>query len=291
MAKRLRNMAKCNNLSTTRNFDPETGCRTANPTTVAINRNTSVKKIACCILILTIAFCASTRAQQDFLSQQKRYVRVRGVLANKERSISDNLRKNGLAIDNVHILMVACKAEKKLELYARKKSDTEYRMIAAYDICATSGVPGPKRKQGDRQVPEGFYSIDRFNPASNFHLSLGINYPNRSDRKKSGTANPGGDIFIHGSCVTIGCLPMTDDKIEEIYLYAVFARNNGQNNIPVYIFPFRMTDANLRTYKSKYARNRKLICFWENLKTGYDKFVSGKKELKESVDASGNYLF
>lgn len=166
-----------------------------------------------------------------------------------------------------------------------------YKLIAAYDICASSGQLGPKRKQGDRQVPEGFYTIDRFNPASNFYLSLGVNYPNRSDRKKSDAADPGGDIFIHGSCVTIGCLPMTDSKIKEIYLYAVYARNNGQNDIPVYIFPFRMTDGNFQTYKNRYAKNRELTDFWTNLKTGYDKFIAEKKALKVSVDNSGDYLF
>ena len=95
----------------------------------------------------------------------------------------------------------------------------------------------------------------------------------------------------YGSCVTIGCLPMTDDKIKEIYLYAVFARNNGQNNIPVYIFPFRMTDNNFQTYKKRYSKNQELIDFWANLKIGYDKFLSEKKLLNETVDKSGDYQF
>ena len=84
---------------------------------------------------------------------------------------------------------------------------------------------------------------------------------------------------------------MTDDKIKEIYLYAVFARNNGQSDIPVYIFPFRMTDNNFQKYKNQYASNQPLIDFWINLKTGYDKFMLQKKELKETVDKEGNYLF
>jgi murein L,D-transpeptidase YafK len=150
---------------------------------------------------------------------------------------------------------------------------------------------GPKRRNGDRQVPEGFYHIDRFNPFSNFYLSLGINYPNPSDRKKSRAQRLGGDIFIHGSCVTIGCLPMTDDKIREIYLYAVHARNNGQTNIPVYIFPFRMTEGNFETYKQKYRQNQELIAFWTNLKTGFDKFERTKEALHISVNKDGNYDF
>ncbi|MCL2246927.1 MAG: L,D-transpeptidase family protein [Lentimicrobiaceae bacterium] len=253
-------------------------------------RNKWTRKLI--ILILTISCCNNgVFAQQDFLSQQKQYARVKTAVAEKEQSIAENLRKNELSIDNVHVLIVAYKAEKQLEIYAKKKTETTYKLIAVYDICASSGELGPKRRQGDRQVPEGFYKIDRFNPASSFYLSLGINYPNQSDRKKSNASNLGGDIFIHGSCVTIGCLPMTDDKIKEIYFYAILARNNGQNNIPVYIFPFRMTDNNFQIYKKQYSQNQEHIDFWTNLKSGYDKFIIEKKSLNETVDKAGNYQF
>jgi len=84
---------------------------------------------------------------------------------------------------------------------------------------------------------------------------------------------------------------MTDDKIKEIYLYTVYARDNGQNNIPVYIFPFRMTDDNFHTYKQKYTQNKGLIDFWANLKIGYEKFVSEKKALNTTIDKLGDYQF
>jgi len=242
-------------------------------------------------LVLTMSYCNSIFAQQDFLLQQKKYVRVRTAITEKEQSLEENLRKNGLTSDNVHILIVAYKAEKQLEIHAKKKNETVYNLISTYNICASSGELGPKRRQGDGQVPEGFYKIDRFNPSSQFYLSLGIDYPNQSDKKKNTAPNLGGDIFIHGSCVTIGCLPMTDDKIKEIYLYAVFARNNGQTDIPVYIFPFRMTDANFQIYQNRHTKNRELIDFWMNLKTGYDKFILDKKVLNVSIDNSGNYQF
>jgi len=256
-----------------------------------MNKKVIIRTGKLIIFILTIICNNGVYAQQNFLSQQKQYARVRTALAEKEQSLTENLRKNGLAANNVHILIVAYKEEKQLEIYAKKKNETTYKVIATYNICASSGVLGPKRKLGDGQVPEGFYKIDRFNPTSNFYLSLGINYPNQSDKKKSNASNLGGDIFIHGSCVTIGCFPMTDDKIKEIYLYAVFARNNGQNNIPVYIFPFRMTDNNFQKYKNRNIQNQGLIDFWVNLKTGYDKFISEKKVLNETVDKSGNYHF
>ena len=242
-------------------------------------------------LILTVVCCNGLFAQQDFLSQQKRYSHVRTAITQKKAVIAKSLNKHGLAANDLNILMVACKAEGSLEIYAKKKSDTLYRLIADYPVCASSGDLGPKRRQGDGQVPEGFYRIDRFNPASNFHLSLGIDYPNLSDRRKSSAANLGGDIFIHGSCVTVGCLPMTDDKIKEIYLYAVYARNCGQRDIPVYIFPFRMTEKNFRTYIKQYSHNKELTKFWTNLKVGYNRFVKEKKALRISVDEQGNYNF
>jgi murein L,D-transpeptidase YafK len=243
------------------------------------------------LLAVMITGAAGQVSGQDFLSQQRNYSRVRTAIAEKEKSIKERLQKNGLTADSIHILIVAYKAEKQLELYAKKKTDAVYKLIAVYDICASSGKLGPKRKKGDRQVPEGFYRIDRFNPSSNFYLSLGIDYPNLGDRKKSTSPQLGGDIFIHGSCVTIGCLPMTDDKIKEIYLSAVYARNNGQHTIPVYIFPFRMEDDTFGKYKKEYSRNPVLIDFWTNLKTGYALFQKEKKPLQVLVDKDGNYLF
>ena len=230
-------------------------------------------------------------AHADFVTEQKKYERVRTAIREKQQIIEARLKENNLETDNFNILMVAYKDSDLLELYAKKKEEIIYRKIHSYKICSRSGKPGPKRKQGDNQVPEGFYHIDRFNPASNFYLSLGLNYPNLSDRRKSTFSNLGGDIFIHGACVTVGCLPMTDDKIKEIYLYAVYAKNNGQAKIPVYIFPFKMTDRNMAVYKTKYKNNQNLIDFWLNLKTGYDKFAANGNEINVSYIEGGDYKY
>jgi murein L,D-transpeptidase YafK len=179
----------------------------------------------------------------------------------------------------------------EFEIYAKSKTESVYSKLISYKVCGRSGQLGPKRKQGDLQVPEGFYHINRYNPTSNFHLSLGLNYPNLSDQLKSKFSNLGGDIFIHGSCVTIGCLPLTDDFIKEVYLYAIHAKNNGQSKVPVYIFPFKMTDKNFSFNKDKYKENRDLLDFWSNLKNGYDSFEKDKKELKFTIDKNGNYIF
>jgi murein L,D-transpeptidase YafK len=239
------------------------------------------------IVFLALAFTLPP----DFLGEQKKYERVRDAITGKQSVLEKKLSDKNLSINNFNLLLIAYKDENKLEVYAKKKTETTYSLIQSYDVCASSGELGPKRKYGDLQVPEGFYHIDRFNPTSSYHLSLGINYPNQSDRKKSKASNLGGDIFIHGSCVTIGCLPMTDDKIKEIYLLAVHAKNNGQTKIPVYIFPFRMTDKNMSSYKSKYKENKELLLFWENIQSGYEKFSSNSKALQVSISENGDYVF
>lgn len=230
-------------------------------------------------------------AQKSFLQKQKQYNRVRTAIKDKDSLIKAKLKFYNIELNKLNILLIAYKSERKLELYAKNETDTEFKKIRSYDICANSGTLGPKRQQGDLQVPEGFYYINRFNPYSSFYLSLGLNYPNASDKKKSNAKDLGGDIFIHGNCVTIGCLPMTDDIIKEIYLYAVYAKNTGQNKIPVYIFPFKMTDKNFKYYHNQYKNNEQLINFWINLKLGYQQFQSEKKILNIHVDSSGKYLY
>lgn len=243
-------------------------------------------------LILVLFFTHSfLPAQTSFLLQQKQYSRVRTAFQEKDSLIKSNLKKNHIKTNELNILILVFKAEDKLEIYAKKKTADEYKKISTYAICAKSGTLGPKRAQGDMQVPEGFYYINRFNPYSSFYLSLGLNYPNASDKKKSKAADKGGDIFIHGNCVTIGCMPMTNDKIKEIYLYAVYARNNGQYKIPVYIFPFEMNKQNMQLNAKKYQNNKELISFWSNLKSGYDKFQREHKQLNIIIDSKGNYSF
>lgn len=230
-------------------------------------------------------------AQSDFLTNQKRYKRVRTAINEKENIVIDKLGENEIKINEFNILILAFKAEGELQIFAKKNTEKSYIKLETYKICSKSGNLGPKRKQGDYQVPEGFYFIDRFNPASSYYLSLGLNYPNQFDKKKSNAKNLGGDIFIHGECVTIGCLPMTNDKIKEIYLYAINAKNNGQKKIPVYIFPFKMTDQKFCEYSNKYSSENELIDFWTNIKKGYDKFNKDKKELIMSSTKEGNYNF
>lgn len=232
-----------------------------------------------------------TSAQSNFLDDQKKYSRVRTAISEKEQIVISNLTRDSIEIDEFNMLIIAYKDEGEVEIFAKNKTESTYKKHITYSICSKSGNLGPKRKQGDYQVPEGFYFIDRFNPASRFYLSLGINYPNLSDKRKSEATNLGGDIFIHGSCVTIGCLPMTDDIIKEIYLYAINARNNGQKRIPVYIFPYRMAQQKFIEFTTYYSSQTDLIDFWSNLKLGYNKFILEKKELNIVISKTGDYIY
>ena len=129
------------------------------------------------------------------------------------------------------------KQERELELWVLPANGDRFELLRTYEICKLAGMLGPKRKQGDRQVPEGFYAIDLFNPVSAYHLSLRINYPNHRDRLVAKSGKLGGDIFIHGGCKSVGCIAITDDAIEELYWIAVQARGRHQRSIPVHIFP------------------------------------------------------
>ncbi|MCK5761171.1 MAG: L,D-transpeptidase family protein, partial [Candidatus Delongbacteria bacterium] len=220
------------------------------------------------LMIVTISFSQS----RSFKAEQKRFSRVREAYTGKFDGVISLLEEKSIDISKLNIYLRAFKKEEVIELWGKNNSDSVFKLIKKYDICATSGDLGPKRKQGDYQVPEGFYYIDRFNPYSNFYLSLGLNYPNKSDRILGTKGKLGGDIFIHGNCVTIGCLPITDDKIKELYLFCVEAKNNGQNKIPVTIFPTELTDSKFAELKAKYSSDTDKIGLWADLKKGYDIF-------------------
>lgn len=158
------------------------------------------------------------------------------------------------------------KEERVLELWMKNEDDWRFKLIKSYPICNYSGSLGPKYVEGDNQAPEGFYHTDlqSLNPNSQYHLSFNINFPNEYDRSKGRT---GSFIMIHGDCVSEGCYAMTDPLMEEIYLIAERALLAGQHEVPVHVFPFRMTPDRMR----QAAFNRHFH-FWVNLKQGYDYF-------------------
>jgi murein L,D-transpeptidase YafK len=163
------------------------------------------------------------------------------------------------------ILARVFKEEGKLEIW-KQKTNGRYDIIASYDICKWSGKLGPKFTEGDRQAPEGFYTVrpSQMKPNSQYHLAFNIGYPNTYDRANGRT---GSNLMVHGACSSAGCYSMTDQQIEEIYAFGRDAFQGGQTEFQVQAFPFRMTAANMARY-----RNDPNYEFWKMLKVGYDHF-------------------
>jgi len=167
-----------------------------------------------------------------------------------------------------------------LELWL--KGAQRYALFRSYPICAYSGGLGPKTMEGDGQAPEGIYqvSLKQMNPASRFHLSFNLGYPNAYDQAHGYT---GSALMVHGNCVSIGCYAMTDAKIEEIYTLMARAFVAGQASIPVHAFPFRLTkDALVENSKQPF------IDFWQELAPIYQAFEDDSMPPKVRVQG-GHY--
>jgi murein L,D-transpeptidase YafK len=166
---------------------------------------------------------------------------------------------------NAPIFVRVFKEESELEVW-KQRVDGHFYHFKTYPICTWSGDVGPKMAQGDKQAPEGFYSVARhqMNPNSQFYLAFNLGYPNAFDRANNRT---GDFLMVHGKCKSVGCYAMTDGLIEEIYALAREAFIGGQDGFHVHAFPFRMTDANMARHSNHTAQK-----FWTTLKEGYDHF-------------------
>lgn len=174
------------------------------------------------------------------------------------------------------IMVRIFKEEGKLEIWKAKASG-RFDRIAMYDICKWSGKLGPKYMEGDRQAPEGFYTVrpSQMNPNSSYHLAFNIGFPNAYDRAHG---RSGQNLMVHGACSSQGCYSMTDVQVEEIYALGREAFKGGQREFQIEAFPFRMTPANMARY-----RNDPNYEFWKNLKEGYDAFEVTKVPPKIGV--------
>ncbi|AZO65951.1 murein L,D-transpeptidase family protein [Mesorhizobium sp. M6A.T.Cr.TU.016.01.1.1] len=175
------------------------------------------------------------------------------------------------------------KEEGKLEIW-KAKTNGRYDLVASYDICKWSGKLGPKFTEGDRQAPEGFYTVRpaQMNPRSNYHLAFNIGYPNAYDRVNGRT---GSHLMVHGACSSSGCYSMTDAQIEQIYAFGRDAFQGGQTEFQIQAFPFRMTAANMARYRKDPNYE-----FWKMLKVGYDNFEITKVPPKVDV-CEKRYVF
>ncbi|MCX2572996.1 L,D-transpeptidase family protein [Pedobacter sandarakinus] len=237
-------------------------------------------------LTILLMLSMMVNAQENFKKDQIQFERVGKAYTEKWEVLQKFLKSDGFGED-FSMLINAYKAEGKLEVWLKNKSGKKYAIFRIYDFCAHSGKLGPKITEGDLQTPEGFYYINIFNPLSSYYLSLGINYPNEVDVARTGKdRKPGGDIYIHGDCVTVGCIPLTDEKIKEVYLLALEAKNAGQEEIPVNIYPFRMNDGNMKKYGVQFPTQ---IAFWKTLQPGYVAFEKNSI-LPTIVQENGKYL-
>jgi murein L,D-transpeptidase YafK len=236
--------------------------------------------------IIALMFYSTT---ENFRSSQMSFERVNAAYKEKEHVVNQLLEDAAISSSELELYLRAFKKEGNIEIWAKNRRDRQFKLLKTYAICHASGNVGPKRKEGDRQVPEGFYHINRFNPNSRFHLSLGINYPNKSDKVLSDKTKPGGDIFIHGGCVSIGCLAMTDDAMKEIYILAVEAKNNGQKTIPVTFFPFKMSHGELERALIVHKPKEDVKKLWNELREAYVLFENNRSLPKILFESNGSH--
>ena len=219
------------------------------------------------LVIIALSLSACMSSAQNKRTKKKPYYSATLEHARKKNfsTIRTEMALKGLTLGS-SLYIRAFKSEMEMEVWAQNPYTGTYKLFKTYPICSKSGVLGPKLKEGDLQTPEGFYDVteERLNPNSRFYLSFNIGFPNAYDQAHRRT---GSLLMIHGSCVSQGCLAMTDQNIGEIYLLVEQNFKHGIKSVPVHIFPFRMTQENMML-----RNGSRWQPFWESLKAGYDFF-------------------
>lgn len=243
-------------------------------------------------LVFFLMFCYHGFAQtSSFMDYQKKFPRVINALKTKEDTLKKQFAEAKLQWPPQQIYIRSFKYDSQLEVWVRNSNHEDYKLFKTYKVCALSGSLGPKRMQGDFQVPEGFYYINNFNPKSEYHMSLGINYPNASDLLLSDSARPGSDIYIHGSCTTVGCIPVMNKPMEEIYILSSYAKHYGDDFIPVHIFPVRYNiPKSVQKLKLATEDDRDYRLFADKLKEVFDFFELHKQLPIISINKRGEYV-
>ncbi len=239
-----------------------------------------------CLLMVLISF-----SQTSYFDNQRGNFKIANAIKTKEDTLKKQFATAGLQWPPKQVYIRSFKYDSQLEVWVRNNSKEVFKLFKTYKVCALSGAMGPKRIEGDYQVPEGFYCINEFKPNSLYHLSLGLNYPNASDLLLSDSLKPGNDIYIHGNCITVGCIPLQNDPIEELYLLTSQAKISGEDFIPVHIFPIRFNNAKSTDYLTKTTKDDKdYQLFIKQLKEVYDYFEVHKKLPLISVNKKGEYV-
>lgn len=241
-------------------------------------------------IIAVIGLSYAVNAQSSFVDYQKSFAKIADIFRRKEDTLRKQFESKKLDWPARYVYIRSFKYDSQLEVWVKNSAKETFRLFKTYKVCAMAGSLGPKRMQGDYQVPEGFYYINEFKPNSAYHLSLGLNYPNASDRLLSDSLAPGGDIYIHGSCVTEGCIPINNDQIEELYIITSYARAMGQEYIPVHIFPVQFNNARSMVYLERflqmYKSYRPLV---STLRSAYEYFDKNRQIPVIMVNDRGDY--
>ena len=229
--------------------------------------------------------------QIHFIDYQRSIPKIGEVLRRKEDTLMKQFREKGLVWPARFVYIRSSKYDSQLEVWIKNTKEEKYKLFKSYKVCAMAGTLGPKRLAGDYQVPEGFYYINEFNPRSEYHLSLGLNYPNASDRILSDSLQPGKGIFIHGSCVTTGCIPITDGQIEELYILAAHAKDMGEDFIPVHIFPVNFNNGKSVDYLNKYLQTfSEYTPFAKSMRSAFYYFEKYREVPFVMVNGKGEYV-
>jgi len=248
------------------------------------------------LAVVLLSFLAGSALSQgptaSFVDFQRSLQRPSDAIKSKEDTLKKQFAAKGLQWPAKYLYIRSFKYDGQLEVWVKNERKESFKLFKTYRVCAMAGTLGPKRMAGDYQVPEGFYYINEFNPNSNYHLSLGLNYPNQSDKILSDSLRPGGDIYIHGSCVTVGCIPLTDEFIDEVYILAAYAKAAGQDYIPVHIYPVRYNVKKSMDYLVYLSKTDvQLKQFEQNLQAVYEHFEITHELPVIMTDARGNYVF
>lgn len=259
----------------------------------------SMKNLFFCILtcgiVLSVAAQNSSGGNSvssvaSFIDFQRSMQRPSEAMSKNEAMLKKQFEDKKLVWPAKYVYLRSFKYDSQLEVWVKNDRKDPYKLFKSYRVCALAGTLGPKRMEGDYQVPEGFYYINEFNPKSNYHLSLGLNYPNISDRILSDINSPGGDIYIHGSCVTVGCIPLTDPMIEELYTITAHAKNQGQDFIPVHIFPIKFNVKRSIEYLSRLTKDdEQLKNFTSHLEDAFNYFEKHKQVPVVMISDKGEY--
>ena len=228
-------------------------------------------RFAAVLLALSLGGCANALTDLDERGSVPIPSRLLGEMRSKDMSA------------RAPVLVRIFKQESEIEVW-KETSAGDYALLKTYPMCRWSGRLGPKTREGDRQAPEGFYSVRRgmLNPRSQYHLSFDLGYPNRLEKARGYT---GDLLMVHGACSSSGCFAITDASMTEVYAVAREALDAGQDAVQVQSFPFRMTGENMAAH-----RDDPNFAFWTNLKEGYDAFEVRRRPPELSV-CGGGYRF